>query len=290
MAQQEARPMTDRDNPADALAAALRDRFGEDVAVDPGLEGLSALAHQARHRSHRRFTTRPVDPSLLHLLCATALSAPTKSDLQQRDIILLEDAEQKRRVLELIPDNEWAASAPALLVFCGNNRRQRQLHAWRGRPFANDHLDAMFNAAVDAGIALAAFVVAAEAAGLGCCPISAIRDHARLVSDTLALPDHVFPVAGLGVGWPADAGMMSLRLPLSVTVHRDRFGEDDARARIEAYDRRRATAQPYARQRHTDDYGVAQDYGWSEDKARQYSKPQRADFGAFLRMKGFQLT
>jgi nitroreductase/FMN reductase [NAD(P)H] len=282
--------MTDRDTPADALAAALRHRFGDDFSVDPALPGLAALARQAEHRSHRRFTARPVDASLLRLLSAVALCAPTKSDLQQRDVIIVEDAEQRRRLLELVPDNEWAASAPALLVFCGNNRRQRQLHAWRGRPFANDHLDALFNAAVDAGIALAAFVVAAETVGLGCCPISAIRNHARPVSDTLALPDHVFPVAGLGVGWPADAGTMSLRLPLSVTVHRDRFADDDVRAQTEAYDRRRAAVQPYARQRYAEAYGTAREYGWSEDKARQYSKPERADFGAFLRMKGFQLT
>jgi FMN reductase [NAD(P)H] len=284
--------MTHPDDPAAdaaALAASLRHRFGEDVAVDPGLNGLAALTRQADRRSHRRFTKHPVDSSLLQLLCAVALSAPTKSDLQQRDIIILEHAAQRRRVLELIPDNDWAASAPALLVFCGNNRRQRQLHAWRGRTFANDHVDAMFNAAVDAGIALAAFVIAAESVGLGCCPISAIRNHASLVSDALALPDHVFPVAGLGVGWPADEGTMSLRLPLPVTVHRDRFTEDDVRARVEAYDARRAAAQPYARQRYADEYGTADAYGWSEDKARQYSKPERADFGQFLRGKGFRL-
>jgi nitroreductase/FMN reductase [NAD(P)H] len=30
-------------------------------------------------------------------------------------------------------------------------------------------------------------------------------------------------------------------------------------------------------------------YGWSEDKARQYGVPQRTDFGAFVRGKGFKL-
>ena len=30
-------------------------------------------------------------------------------------------------------------------------------------------------------------------------------------------------------------------------------------------------------------------YGWSEDKARQYAEPLRADFGAFVRKKGFNL-
>ncbi len=283
--------MTDQtDGPTlEELASVLRRRFGEQVAVDPGLAGLTDLARQAAHRSRRSFTDRPVDAALLRLLCAVALSAPTKSDLQQRDIIVLESAAQRRRVLDLVPDNPWAAAAPALLVFCGNNRRQRQIHDWRQRRFANDHLDAFFNAAVDAGIALGAFVAAAETVGLGTCPISAIRNNARAVSEALALPDHVFPVAGLALGWPADEGKLSLRLPLSVTVHRDRFDESDLHARIEAYDRRRAAAQPYARQRYVDDFGTDAAYGWSEDKARQYSRPERADFGAFVRAKGFRL-
>ncbi len=40
-------------------------------------------------------------------------------------------------------------------------------------------LDAFFNATVDAGIALSAFSIAAEAVGLGCCPISAVRNEAQ---------------------------------------------------------------------------------------------------------------
>jgi nitroreductase/FMN reductase [NAD(P)H] len=30
-------------------------------------------------------------------------------------------------------------------------------------------------------------------------------------------------------------------------------------------------------------------YGWSEDKARQYAVPERADFGAYVRARGFRL-
>ena len=91
------------------------------------------------------------------------------------------------------------------------------------------------------------------------------------------------------VGWPASPGVMSLRLPLAATLHEDRFAEDELRRHIEAYDRRRATLQPYARQRHEAEFGHADEYGWSEDKARQYSRPERADFGAFVRSKGFYL-
>jgi nitroreductase len=272
------------------LAGLLQHRFGDAPAVAPDTPGREALTRLAGHRSHRYYAPIPVDSALIRVIAAVALSAPAKSDLQQRDIVIVEDPALRRKVTGLVTgENPWLEKAPAFLVFCGNNRRQRQLHQWRGRPFANDHLDAFFNAAVDAAIVLQAFITAAEAAGLGCCPVSAIRNHAQTVSDMLALPDHVFPVAGLGLGWPANAGTVHARLPLAATLHTDRFSEAGLRETVDGYDRRREALQPYARQRFTEDFGTQDPYGWSEDKARQYSRPERADFGAFVRRKGFNL-
>jgi FMN reductase [NAD(P)H] len=159
----------------------------------------------------------------------------------------------------------------------------------RGKPFPNDHFDLLFNAVVDTGLVLATFVRAAEAVGLGCCPISVIRDHARVVGEMLELPEKVIPVAGMSVGWPADEGALSPRLSLSTTVHEERFTEGDLAQQVEAYDRRRAATRPYRNQRDVARFGRAEFYGWSEDKARQYAVPQRADFGAFVRGKGFHL-
>jgi nitroreductase/FMN reductase [NAD(P)H] len=278
------------DDPARRLRQSLDCRFGSVPTFDPLTPGLDRLADMAAHRSHREFADRPVSPDLIRLLCAVALSAPTKSDLQQRDIVIIEDPAIRHRLHEIVPGEGWERRAPAFLMICGNNRRQRQLHRWRGRPFANDHLDAFFNAAVDAGIVLAAFVAAAEAVGLGCCPISQMRNRAQEVSDLIGLPDHVFPLAGMALGWPAGEGAISPRLPLAATVHTDRFNEADIEAQVAAYDARREAVQPYAKQRFVGEYGVAEPYGWSEDKARQYSKPERVDFGAFVRRKGFDLT
>lgn len=269
---------------AKGLAAALAARFsdGAELAAHQDSEALRRLAARG---SVRYFKPEPVDPQLLRLLSALALAAPTKSDLQQRDIVIVSDPALRAAINALTADQPWTAGAPSLLVFCGNNRRQRQIHAMRRRPFANDHLDAFFNAAVDAGIALAAFVLAAESQGLGCCPISALRNDPEEVSRLLGLPDHVFPVAGLAVGWPAETPAISPRLPLAVTVHENRFSETGIEAAIAAYDPSRR----YRTQRFVEDYGEDPAYGWSEDKARQYSKPERAGFGAFVRGKGFKL-
>lgn len=280
--------MTD-DPSAAAIGDALAARFGEDVTVDAALPGLDELARIAGHRTHRRYRAATVDPGLVRLLCACALSAPSKSDLQQCDILVVDDAAARRAIGTLIPDQPWVQNAPVFLVFLGNGRRLKHIAELRAKPFPNDHLDQFFNAAVDAGIVLATFIRAAEAVGLGCCPISVIRDHSAKVSELLRLPDRVFPVAGMCVGWPADKGHISPRLSLSTTLHRDRHDEGDLAAQVDAYDRRRLSVHRYGQQRAPERWGEAQVYGWSEDKARQYGVPQRADFGAFVRGKGFGL-
>ena len=82
---------------------------------------------------------------------------------------------------------------------------------------------------------------------------------------------------------------MSPRLGLDITIHRDRYDERALKDKIAAYDARREAVQPYKTQRYADKFGQSVPYGWSEDKARQYSVPERADFGAFVRGKGFKL-
>lgn len=272
----------------DGIYESLARRFGEDFApasVDLGVGPLSRIAGRG---SARAFSDKPVDPALLRLLLGVAFSSPTKSDLQQRDVVIVDDPELRFALHDIIR-HRWLDTTPVLLVVCGNNRRQRQLHEWRQKPFANDHLDAFFNASVDAAILLANLVVAAEAVGLGACPLSQIRNDAARASSLLGLPDHVFPVAALALGWPAEIQEVTPRLPLDLTVHHNKFDDANARALVEAYDRRRDEIQPYARQRDEAEHGRAEFYGWSEEKARHYSKSERGDFGRFVRDKGFDL-
>ena len=273
----------------DIVINALRAKFADTPPSKQDGPDLSPLIHLANRGSCRDFTADPIPRATIDILCATALAAPTKSDLQQRDIIVIEDPGLKSELLGLVAHQDWTRTIPHLLIFCGNNRRQRLLHDWHGLEFANDHLDAFFNATADAAIALEAFIAGAEALGLGCCPISAIRDHAQKVSDLLYLPDHVFPFAGLALGYPKVARQQnSRRLPLSVTVHTDRYSESDLQAEVRTYDHQREQEQPYGQQRFADRYGKNDTYGWSLDKARQYSVGERTGFGDFIRSKGFK--
>jgi nitroreductase/FMN reductase [NAD(P)H] len=270
------------------IQSALAARFGEEFPVDPNLSGLEELAEIAGHRTQRRYLDKPVTPELLQLICACALSAPSKSDLQQCDILIVRDTAKREHIASLIPDQPHIAKAPEFLIILANGRRLKRIAQMRAKPFPNDHLDQFFNAAVDAGIVLGTFLRAAGAVGLGCCPISVIRDHAAEVSALLALPERVIPVCGLCVGWPSENGHISPRLGLDCTLHVDSYDKSELASRIDAYDRRRAAVHGY-RPRDPARWGEAAFYGWSEDKARQYGVPQRAGFGAFVRAKGYCL-
>jgi FMN reductase [NAD(P)H] len=274
---------------AERISNATNTRFGETITAPAGLSGADELVRMLEHSSHRKWTDQPVDAGLLRLLFACALAAPSKSDLQQADIIHVADRAKIKDIADLIPDMPWINNAPVFLVFCGNNRRIRQIGEWRGKPFVNEHLDHFMNAAVDAGIVMTQFIRAAEAAGLGTVPISAVRNHPRETSGILGLPDAVFPVAALCVGYPLESGYITARLQLDVTVHTDRFDESKLKEHIDAYDQRRHKLFPLRKQRHPKRYPDVPFYGWSEDKARHYSVPERSDFGAFIRDKKFSL-
>lgn len=181
----------------------MKDRFSDAPSVPVGMDSVKFSALTGRG-SVREFTSKPVDDDIIEFLCGVAFSAPTKSDLQQRDIVVVRDPVLLEGLKACCAVQKWIDNISLMLVFCGNHRRQRRVSEMHGLPFVNDHLDAFFNASVDAALALAYFVAAAETAGLGCCPISAIRNQPGRASELLNLPDLVFPVAGLALGWPAE--------------------------------------------------------------------------------------
>src|SRR5262250_757606 len=145
------------------INAALLKRFGAEFEIDPELTGLNELEKIAGHRSHRRYLPRPVEPDLIRLLCACALSAPSKSDLQQADIVIVTDRATRQAIVDTIPDMPWIMDAPVLLVFVGNGARLPMMSRRRDKPFPNNHLDAFFNATVDGAIVMTTFMQAAAA-------------------------------------------------------------------------------------------------------------------------------
>ncbi len=269
--------------------ALLNARYGIDL---PGTEIPDAIAPLIDRRVTRRYTDQDIPDSLLTALLAAAQSAPAKSDLQQYSVVVMRDKPRIKQIADWIGTMDWIATAPVFLIWCGDMRRGQRLCAHHDMPHANNNLDTFLNTAVDCTLAMAQFVTAADAVGLGTCPISYVRSHIEKVSPLLNLPAGVYPVAGLTVGWPVFRRPASMRLPQSVVVHHERYDDTNLEPEIAAYDQRRHARDPVApgSQKNNDVYPPRDGVGWSENVARQLSVPERFGFAAYLRTKGFDLA
>lgn len=274
------------------IAELIAQRYGGLEHFGGAEEATGTIAALLSRRSNRRYRDEPVPDQLLDMLLACAQSAPTKSNLQQYSIVVIKDRAVREALAPLCRRTKGIEKVPVLVAFCADMRRGQRICEMRRLSHANNTLDTFHNAVVDAALVMGYFVVAAEAAGLGCAPLSSMRDDVAGVSKALGLPAGVFCIAGVMCGWPAAEGYINQRLPQSVVVHRDRYDDSKLPERIDAYDRARHAIfpQPADRQRHPDKYGYADPYYWSEGVARQLAEPERADFGTFLRSHGFDLT
>ena len=266
----------------DALRALLTERFGHDIDVPDDVQGIAALLRIAGHTTHRSWSDRPVSADTVRLLAACALSAPSKSYLQQADIVDVRDPARRTAIQALLPTLPWVANAPALLVFCANGRRFRRLFTRRGLAFTNENLDGFFNPTVDAALVMMNFLNAAEAAGLVGCPLSLVRNEPFRLADVLELPRHVVPVAGLCIGHPTQVRSINPRLPLDACLHVDRIGDQDDDPALDDFDRRYVAAR-----RAVLPADAPPPRTWSEERTEQYAQAHRADWAAFVRAQGF---
>jgi FMN reductase [NAD(P)H] len=264
-------------------------RYGFDLEIPADVpDGVQALLNR---RVIRKYKTNPINEQTMALLLSAAQSAPTKSNLQQYSIVIIRDPEVRNAVSELVPSMPWVRNAPVIAIFLGDVRRIRRLAEIRGHTYLNNNADTFMNAAVDAALAMQCFITAADYLGLGTCPISYVRNRIDDLAEILDLPDGVFPISGLCIGYPDDAGYVSMRLPQKVVVHQDLYNDDDLETDVKDYDDRnheRFALTP-TKQRHTDKYGVLEKCTWSENVARQLSLPERAGFADYLKRKGINL-
>lgn len=257
----------------------------------------SVLTLLARHASCRRYRPDPVPEDQLASLFSSAQRAATSSNLQLWSAIVVQDAQRREELARLCGDQAHIRQAPVFLAWCADRHRLEVAAALRGYQQQTGTVEAFLVAAVDAAIAMQNATVAAEAMGLGTCYIGGLRNSTADVIELLRLPQHVFPIAGMTVGYPQDPPRIRPRLDPSAVVHYEHYREPDP-AELERYDRAmRDTGIYEGRQvagQRPDGSAAGEldpgDYGWLEHSARRVSTPPRPGLGAVVRAQGFPLA
>jgi len=230
------------------------------------------------HESIRSFDSTPLAADVLEAILISARSAPTSSNLQAYSIIVVEDAQRRARLAHFVGDQKFVAQAPVMLIFCADVSRLHYVATRQSHPFAAATLEMFLTASIDASLALQNALVAAESLGLGAVPIGSVRNEPQLIAEELGLPNGVFAVAGLSLGYPAEGARRGTkpRLPSEAIVHVEQYSSEHLEQQVQAYDATMIANGLYAGRQvaGVEPHIPDAEYGWAEHTARRTSRPE----------------
>ena len=242
----------------------------------------SAIPLLMNHRSIRKYTDEPISDELVEDIISAGLMAATSSNLQGTTVIRVRNPNTRAAIAALAGGQTYVETAAAFFVWCADLHRSALACEMGGGEFSAGMTEHFMIATTDCALAAQNAVVAAESVGLGICYIGGIRNDPQQVAELLELPDQVYPVFGLCLGWPDQDPMTKPRLPLSVTLKEERYDETNDRAGIAEYDE---TLRAYYIERTRG----ARESTWTSDMSALLGKESRPHMRQFLADRGFTM-
>ena len=174
-------------------------------------------------RSIRRYQDKDVDNTLLTRLIKEAERTQTMGNLQLYSVVVTRSEELKAKLAPAHFNQPMVTGAPVVLTFCADYRRTTLWAEQRQATPGYDNPLSFVNAMTDALLFCQTFCNLAEEEGLGCCFLGTTVYQPQSIIDTLQLPELVFPVATITLGWPDENPPLSDRLPVSSIIHEETF-------------------------------------------------------------------
>ena len=232
------------------------------------------------HRSIRKFKDQQIPKPLFEELIRAGQSAATSSHVQAYTLIHVVNPESRERLAELAGGQPYVAGASDFLVFCADMKRSTEAAERSGAEVTRGMTEQLLVASVDVALMAQNVVVAAESEGLGICYIGGIRNNPQEVSELLKLPEHVYPVFGLCLGYPDQNPEVKPRLPLASILKQDVYDDSDDEALVAEFD---DTMARYYQER----TGGNKNTNWSEQLKPLFTSKLRAHMKEFLNKRGF---
>ena len=208
---------------------------------------MSARRGDATQRAIRRLKPDPVDDALVLHLIELALKAPTGSNAQNWEFVVVRDRAVKERLGTLnrqawsplrrdrplsLPQRSQDAAHHGRRAVAGGPLRRHSGHGRRRACAASSRRSRAIAASSLYGSiypSVQNLLLAARAAGLGAALITLPLWSTWLARRALGLPCSVTPCAVIPLGWPQGRYGPTTRRPVGEVVHLDRFGHQPFR-------------------------------------------------------------
>ncbi|WP_291529758.1 NADPH-dependent oxidoreductase [Bacteroides sp. UBA939] len=174
-------------------------------------------------RTIRKYQQKGISSELLNDLLESAFRASTVGNMQVYSVIVTRDAERKEKLAPAHFNQPMVQTAPVVLTFCIDLHRFSKWCEQRNAVPGYNNFEWFTTGAVDALLVAQTFCVAAEEKGLGICYLGTTTYNPQMIIEALELPELVFPITTVTVGWPAEEPAQVERLPLEAIVHEETY-------------------------------------------------------------------
>ncbi len=234
------------------------------------------------HRSIRKFTPQPIPQETVNTLVQSGQAAATSSFIQACTVVQVNNRDNRSKLAAYAGGQVYVEQAPVFLVLCADMQRHQLACEMNGAQMQAGFTEQFITATADVALFAQNVTIAAESLGLGAVYIGGLRNNIAAVADLLGLPELVYPVFGLCLGYPDQNPEVKPRLPLEVVLKQDHYDDTEDRNAIAAYDQH---VSAYYRSR----TGGNKEMTWSEQMSGMLVKEARPHMLPFLQERGFLL-
>lgn len=245
------------------------------LASEPVLDTLN------KHVSIRRYTDEPIRESVLLAVLNAARRSPTSSNVQAYSFVVVRNPETKKQLAVLAGHQKHVEQCPVFVAVCADITRLRRAAEMHGTTLARNTENTLV-AVVDAALAGMSLATAAESLGMGTVMIGGMRNHPAEVAALLGLPEGVFVVFGMCLGYyeAAERPAQKPRLPEALMIHYERYQTADTTRQLMAHDAELAA-------HYRSEGRETPDAAWTQVIAEKFSRPQRPHLRDILEKLGF---
>ena len=192
--------------------------------------------------------------------------------------------------------------APLLFTICADIKRMERIMELRNWHFVTNDLLALIFGFQDSAYMAENMVIAAESLGLGSCFLGNAPYIADKIADEYNLPDRIFPLVQLTMGYPAEDPPVRPRYPIDFTLFEDTYpalDEETVRAAMKEMDDGYIGQEYYARANHKiplqegrEETFTFENYGWTEHMCRKWGQwfPDLSELLKQFEKRGFHLN
>ncbi|MGB8657044.1 MAG: nitroreductase family protein [Candidatus Zixiibacteriota bacterium] len=179
-----------------------------------------------KRRSVRNFKDQEIPEPIVDQLLDAANNAPSGGNIQPISVIVIQEAEARKKLSQMVGDQPWVKNAPLSLIFCIDFWRIRKWASLCETEFKGENaLPHFLIAYADLMCSAQNVVMLAESHGLGSVYIGTILDAIDGAREYFTIPKSVLPLMVLSIGYPKSIPKNVPKLKREVITHRERYRE-----------------------------------------------------------------